>query len=352
MIERFWMQRLDSFSDNRQSKTCPELCRRIENPKWWGIFAIALTFVFGGVEAQAQQPKKVSRIGYLTAADSPPYQAFLQGLHELGYVDGKNIVIEYRSAAGKRDRLADLAVELVRLKVDIIVADGAAPSLEAKKATGTIPIVMTSNSDPIGLGLIASLAHPGGNVTGLASLTGELGGKLLELLKEIIPGLARVVILRIDGPTNDLFVRDTEGPARALGVELMPVVVRGPGDLEGAFRTISKERVGGFISRLGPLPPVEHKRAVDFAVKNRLPAVSTDRDWVDNGGLISYAADQNARQRRVAVYVDKILKGAKPADLPVELPTKFELAINLKAAKQIGLTIPQSVLYRADRVIK
>jgi putative tryptophan/tyrosine transport system substrate-binding protein len=315
-----------------------------------GVLLGALLF-FIAVASDAQQ-LKAARIGYLTPADSPPYQAFLQGLRELGYIDGNNIIIEYRSATGKRERLNDLANELVRLKVDIIVADGAGPSVEAKKATSTIPIVMTSNSDPIGLGLIASLAHPGGNVTGLASLTGELGGKLLELLKEIVPRLDRVAILRVDGRTNDLFVKDMEEPARALRVALIPVVVRGPGDLDGAFRNITKEKVNGLVSRLGPLAPATNKRAVEYGIKNRLPAVSTDRDWVDNGGLIVYAADQNTRQRRVAAYVDKILKGAKPGDLPVEQPTKFELVINLKAAKQIGLTIPPNVLARADKVIK
>jgi putative ABC transport system substrate-binding protein len=317
------------------------------------VNGLLLVAVFLPISRSADaQPSTVARIGYLTPADSPPYQVFLQELRELGYIDRKNIVIEYRSAAGNRERLNDLANELVRLKVDIIVADGAGPTVEAKRATSRIPIVMTSNSDPIGLGLIASLAHPGGNVTGLASLTGELGGKLLEILKEIVPRLDRVAVLRVDGQTNDLFVKDMEKSAGALRVELIPVVVRGTGDLDGAFRNIMKEKVNGLVSRLGPLAPTANKLAVEYTIKHRLPAVSTDRDWVDNGGLIIYAADQNARQRRVAMYVDKILKGAKPADLPVEQPTKFELVINLKAAKQIGVTIPQSVLYKADRVIK
>lgn len=301
----------------------------------------------------AQQPTIIPRIGYLTAAGSPPYQALLQGLRELGYVDGQNIAIEYRSADGKRDRLPDLANELVRLKVNIIVADGAGPSLAAKKATGTIPIVMTSSSDPVGLGLVASFARPGGNVTGLTSFTGELGGKLLELLKEIAPRLTRVAILRPDGPVNDLFVKETDAPARALGVQLIPVVVRGADDIDGGFKAIIKERANGILSRLGPsFVPAQHKRLVEFAARNRLPAISSDRDWVDSGGLIFYAADQNVRQRRVATYIDKILKGAKPADLPVEAPTKFELLINLKTAKQIGLTIPPNVLVRADKVIR
>ena len=308
----------------------------------------ALSFV-----AQAQQPKKIARIGYLTAAGSPSYEAFRQALRELGYAEGQNIAIEYRSAAGKLDRLRDLAAELVRLKVDVIVSDGSAPSLEAKKVTSTIPIVMTSSSDPIGLGLIVSFARPGGNVTGLTSVTGELGGKLLELLKEIVPRLARVAIVRTDGPVNDLYIKETETPARALGLKLIPVMVRGPDDLDGAFKAMIKERPNGLLSRLGPnFLPAQHKRLVEFAVRNRLPAISSDRDWVDSGGLVFYAADQNARQRRVATYVDKILKGASPGDLPVEAPTKFEFVINLTTAKQIGVTIPQSVLYRADRVIR
>jgi putative ABC transport system substrate-binding protein len=303
--------------------------------------------------AQAQQPKKIPRIGYLTAAGSPSYEAFRQALRELGYAEGQNIAIEYRSAAGKRDRLRDLAAELVRLKVDIIVSDGATPSLEAKKATSTIPIVMTSSSDPIGLGLIVSFARPGGNVTGLTSVTGELGGKLLELLKEIVPRLAGVAIVRPYGPVNDLYIKETETPARALGVKLIPVMVRGPDDLDRAFKAMLKERPNGLLSRLGPnFLPDQHKRVVEFAVKNRLPAISSDRDWVSSGGLVFYAADQNVRQRRVATYVDKILKGANPADLPVEAPTKFELVINLKTAKQIGLTIPPNLLARADKVIK
>jgi ABC-type uncharacterized transport system substrate-binding protein len=316
-------------------------------------FALSAMLLALCTSADAQQPKKIARIGYLTAAGSPSYEAFRQALRELGYAEGQNIAIEYRSAAGKVDRLRDLAAELVRLKVDIIVSDGSAPSLEAKRATRTIPIVMTSSSDPIGLGLIVSFARPGGNVTGLTGVTGELGGKLLELLKEIVPRLARVAIVRPEGPVNDLYIKETEAPARALGVKLIPVMVRGPDDLDGAFKAMIKQRPNGLLSRLGPsFLPAQHKRLVEFTVKNRLPAISSDRDWVDSGGLVFYAADQSARQRRVATYVDKILKGASPGDLPVEAPTKFEFVINLKTAKLIGLTIPPNVLARADRVIK
>jgi len=320
-----------------------------------GIIGFALSAMLFALStpAEAQQPKKMPRIGYLTVAGPPPSQALLQGLRDLGYVVGQNIAIEYRSADGKRDRLSDLADVLVRLRVDIIVADGSGPSLEAKKATSTIPIVMTSSTDPIGNGLIVSLAHPGGNVTGLTSLTGELGGKLLELLKETVPRLSRVAMVSSGEEPNVLFLKETEPSARALGVKLIHQVVRRPGDFESAFAAITKQRVNGLLSRLGPnFVLAEHKRLVEFAVKNRLPAISPDRDWVDSGGLMFYGADQNVRQRRVATYVDKILKGANPADLPVEAPTKFEFIINLKTAKQIGLIIPPNVLARADKVIK
>ena len=311
-----------------------------------GALLLALRF-----PADAQQPK-VARIGYLTVAGSPPYQAFLQGLHDLAYVEGQNIAILYRSADGKSERLADLAEELVRLKVDIIVADGTSSSLEAKKATSTIPIVMMSSTDPIGNGLVASLAQPRENVTGLTSLTGQLGGKLLELLKEIVPPLSRVAIVSGGGPTNVLFVKETEPSARALALKLIHPVVQ-QGDFESAFKAITKQRVNGMLSRLGPsFVAAQHRQLVEFAVKNHLPAISPDRDWVDSGGLVFYGPDQNARARRVAIYVDKILKGATPGALPVEAPTKFELVINLKTAKQNGVTISQSVLYRADKVIR
>ena len=328
--------------------------RRPFNKTALGLILLAGALLAVAVTVEAQQQKKIPRIGYLTAADSPPYQAFLQGLRELGYVEGQNIVIEYRSADGKRGRVSDLAAELVGLKVDIIVADGTRPSQDAKKASSTIPIVMTSSGDPVGIGLIASLSRPGGNVTGLTSFTAELGGKLLELLKEVVPRLARVAIpMPVASSINDLFVKETEAPAQALGVQLIPVVIRGQDDLNRAFGAMTKERVNGLLSRLGPtFAPAQHKRLVEFAVKNRLPAISSDRGWVDSGGLIFYGPDQNARGRRVAAYVDKILRGANPGELPVERPTQLELIINLKAAKQIGLNIPPNVLARADRVIK
>jgi putative ABC transport system substrate-binding protein len=305
--------------------------------------------------AQAQQPGKVPRIGYLADAGSSPTEAFLQGLRDLGYVDGKNIAFEYRTTEGKSERRPDQVAELIHLKVDIIVADTTGAALAAKKATTTIPIVMTSSSDPVGTGLRASLARPGGNVTGLTSVTGELGGKLLELLKETVPRLSRVAIglPGPDSPASKLFLKETEAPAQALRVQLITLWVRGPKDFEGAFRIATKERANALLVRVPPATFSPHlKQLAELTAKNRLPAISPARNWVDAGGLMSYGADQNVSFRRAAAYVDKILKGAKPADLPVEQPTKFELVINLKTAKQIGVTIPPNVLVRADRVIR
>jgi len=303
--------------------------------------------------AEAQQLEKTRWIGYLTGSGSSPNQAFVQGLRELGYVEGKNIAFVFRTAEGNPERYNGLAAELVRLKVDIIVADFTSPALAAKKATSTIPIVMTTLTDPIGTGLVASLARPGGNVTGLTNISGELGGKQLELLKEIVPKLNRVAILRTSSAADDVFVKETEMPARALGVQLVPVRVQGPDDFEDAFRSMTKERANGLVIRLLPNTySVRFKRVAELTIKNRLPSSNGQHSWTDAGGLMSYGADLDVNYRRAATYVDKILKGAKPADLPVETPTKFELRINLKTAKQIGLTIPQTVLFKADKVIK
>jgi len=304
--------------------------------------------------AEPQQAAKVPRIGYLAGDGSSPPQAFVQGLRHLGYIEGKNITFEFRTT-GKSERWADLAAELVRLKVDIIVADVTGAIVAAKKATSTIPIVMTDSTDPVGTGLVASLARPGGNITGLTSVSGELGGKLLELLKEIVPGLSRVVIPgpSVGSPATDLFMKETEIPAQALKVQLIRFPVRGPEDFESVFRVATKERANGLLVRLAQRTSAAHrKQFVELVAKSRLPAIYGASNYVDAGGLISYGADRNVQLQRAATYVDKILKGTKPADLPVEAPTKFELVINLKAAKQIGLKIPQSVLYRADKVIK
>jgi ABC-type uncharacterized transport system substrate-binding protein len=314
---------------------------------------IAVVLLALGVTAEAQQLGKIPWIGYLAATGSGPSPAFLQGLLDLGYVEGKNIAIVFRTAEGKSERNADLAAELVRLKVDVIVTDNTAAALALKKATSTIPIVMTTSTDPVGSGLIASFARPGGNVTGLTSVTGEIGGKHLELLKEIVPRLNRVAILRSEGRATDLFIKEAEVPARALKIQLISFVFGGPDDFEGAFRAMTKEGANGLLVRLGPRGSSGYdKRVAELAAKSRLPSISNPRRWAEAGGLMSYGADFNISDRRAATYVDKILKGAKPADLPVEAPTKFELWINLKTAKQLGLIIPQSVLYRADKVIK
>jgi putative ABC transport system substrate-binding protein len=307
-----------------------------------GAMLLAISF-----STEAQQVNKGYRVGFLlsTAADSSEPQAVLRGLRELGYVERQNIFVEQ----------SDKAAELVRLKVDVIVVFGTSAALAAKKATSTIPIVMASSANPVGSGLVASLARPGGNITGLTSVSAELGGKRLELLKEIVPGLSRVVIPAPAGSsTEDLFIKETEPPARALKLQLIRFPVRGPEDYESIFRVASKERANGLLVRLpvANTPSVQRKQLADLAAKNRLPAVYESTAYVEDGGLIGYGLDRGWRYQRTAVFVDKILKGTKPADLPVEQPMKFELVINLKAAKQIGLTIPPNVLVRADKVIR
>jgi putative ABC transport system substrate-binding protein len=316
--------------------------------------------VVSAVVAQAQQPKKVSRIGYLStrdpASESPRSEAVRLGLRELGYIEGQNLAIEYRYSAGKRERFSALAAELVRLKVDIIVVAGGDPAVRnAMNATKTIPIVMTGGgADPVEAGFVESLARPGGNVTGITLLVLELGGKRLELLQEAVPKVTRVAALYESA--NPSSVREVKevlpAAARALGLTIRPWGIRAADEFEGVFAAQSKERSDGLYVSTGALMNSNQKRIVSYAAKSRLPAVYGRREYVDNGGLMYYGADLADSYRRVATYVDKILKGAKPADLPVEQPTKFELVINLKTAKQIGLIIPQSVLYRANRVIR
>jgi putative ABC transport system substrate-binding protein len=304
---------------------------------------------------EAQQTKKLPRIGYLSGGGSSIPQAFVQALRDLGYNDGKNIVFEYRTTEGNTGRYPDLIADLVRVNVDVIIADGTGPALAAKQATSTIPIVMTTSTDPVRTGLVASLARPGGNVTGLTSVSGELGGKLLELLKEIVPALSRVVVPgpAPGSPSEDLFIKETEIPARTLKVRLIRAPVRQDEDIEGVFKLAAKERAHALLVRIPPNAPAARRRQfVELAAKNRLPAVYEARTFMDLGGLMMYGADRDVAFQRVATYVDKILKGTKPADLPVEAPTKFTLIINLKTAKQIGLTIPPNVLVRADKVIK
>ena len=325
-----------------------------------GIVAIGLAFALGGVEAWAQQPKKVPRIGYLSgqdpATESARSEAIRLALRELGYIEGQNIAIEYRYAEGKRGRFPELAVELVRLKVDIIVAAGGDLLIRpAMNATKTIPIVMTgAGIDPVEAGFVESLARPGGNVTGITNINPELGGKRLELLKEAVPKLAGVGVLYEPGnPPAVLEVKKVlPVAARALGLTVRSWEVRDADGFEGVFAALNKERPDGLYVLGGVLMRPNVKRIAGFALKSRLPSMYYNREAVDAGGLMYYGADLADSYRRVAYYVDRILKGAKPADLPVEQPTKFELVINLKTAKQIGLTIPQSLLYRADRVIR
>jgi ABC-type uncharacterized transport system substrate-binding protein len=319
------------------------------------LFLVVLLAV--AVIAQAQQPTKIPRIGYLTnaflSALEARTEAFRQGLRELGYVEGKNIVIEYRSAEGKPDRLPALAAELVRLKVDVIVTTGASVTRAAKEATVTIPIVMTNDNDPVGNRFVASLARPGGNITGLVTLSPELSGKRLELLKETVPRLSRVAVFGTSTtPGNAQVLKETELAAGALGVKLQYLDVLGPKDIETAFRAASKKRAEAVLLLGSPVLNSQRTKLAELAVKSRLPAIYNFLEFVEAGGLMTYGVSRNDLARRAATYVDKILKGAKPADLPVEQPTKFEFIINLKAAKQIGLTIPPNVLVRADRVIK
>jgi putative tryptophan/tyrosine transport system substrate-binding protein len=309
-------------------------------------------------QASAQQSTKDPRIGYLTggtlSANSARHEAFRQGLRELGYVEGKNIVIECRSAEGKLDRLPALAADLVRLKVDIIVTGGSSPTRAAKQATTTIPIVMAQVGDPVGNGFVASLARPGGNITGLSALAPELNGKRLELLREIVPRLSRVAVLGTSTqPGNAQELKETELAAGAFGVKLQYLDVLSSKDIAIAFRAATKGRAEAVLMLLaGRVASSERTQITELALKSRLPAIYDRSEFVEQGGLMTYGTSITALDRRAATYVDKILKGTKPADLPVEQPKKFEFIINLKAAKQIGLTIPPNVLARADRVIK
>jgi putative ABC transport system substrate-binding protein len=353
----FYSKRVsDSCSDNRKSKTCPEPCRRIQNRKWAGLSVIAFVLVVTGAVAQTQQPTKIPRIGFQSAAfpsaNAARIEAFRQALRELGYVEGKNIVIEYRYAEGKLDRLSELAAELVRLKVDVIVTAAPSSTRAAKKATSTIPIIMAFDNDPVGSGFVASLARPGGNITGLSNLAPEISGKQLELLKEIVPRLSHVAVLRTSTLTSAQVLKEMELAAGALGVKLQYLDVLDPKDIETAFQAAGKGRADAVLALASPILESHRTQVVELAAKSRLPTIYHVAEFVEAGGLMSYGVSFIDLYRRAATYVDKILKGAKPADLPVEQPMKFEFIINLKTAKQIGLTIPPNVLVRADKVIK
>jgi putative tryptophan/tyrosine transport system substrate-binding protein len=331
------------------------------NKRKLGSFALCALLFAPCFSAEAQQPAKIPRIGYLSnadsATDSPRAEGLRLALRGLGYIEGQNIAIEYRYAEGKIDRESGLAAELVRLKVDIIVVASGDPWIRAaKNATKTIPIVMMGQgSDPVRAGIVESLARPGGNVTGLTNLHRELGGKRLELLKEAVPKLSRVAVLYDPADPPSLYEVKELLPAdvHALKLTIQPWEIRAVDDFEKVFAALNKQRPDGlYVISAGVVMRPNRKRIAGFALKSRLPSVSSSEEFVDAGGLMSYRSDLSDNYRRVAYYVDRILKGAKPADLPVEQPTKFELVISLKTANQIGVTIPQSLLYRADKVIK
>ena len=335
------------------------MVRREEKKVQRRIFAVALCTVLFAlcVSAHAQQPTKIPRIGLLftatPSAAAARIEAFRQGFRELGYVEGKNILIEQRYAEGQLNHMNELAAELVRLKVDVIVTIGPAATRPAKEATTAIPIVMGVDDDPVGNGFVASLARPGGNITGLASLAPEIGGKQLELLKEIVPRLSRVAVLGTSTqPGNAQSLREAEVAAGALAVKLQYLDVLSPKDIEPVFRTASNGRAEAVLVLRASIFFSHRKQIVDLAAKRQLPAMYYTTEYVEEGGLMTYGVSITDLFRRAATYVDKILKGAKPAELPIEQPTKFELVVNLKTAKRIGLTIPPNVLARADKVIK
>ena len=319
---------------------------------FWLLATVFFTTFFG---AEAQQPAKIPRIGVLLAssptAASSLIAAFRQGLLELAYEEGKNITIEYRYANRKMERLPELAAELVRMKVDVIVSQGIQPSQAAKQATKTIPIVFPGVGDPVGWGLIDSLARPGGNLTGFTNFSPELSGKRVELLKETFPRISRVAVLRDPSQPPQSF-NETQTASQAFGLKLQSLEIRNAADVDQSFSAITRERADAIITLPQSGINIHRRRILELAEKNRLPSTHGDRLWVEAGGLMSYGPDNVDLWRRAATYVDKILKGTKPNDLPVEQPRKFEFYINLKTAKQMGVTIPQNVLVRADKVIK
>ena len=320
-------------------------------------FALAAILFALSLPAAAQQPAKIPRIGFLLAVPASTIptriEAFRHGLRELGYLEGENIAIEWRSTEGKADRLPTLAAELVRLKVEVIVSGGPPPTRFLKQATGTIPIVMGYDDDPVGSGFVASLSHPGGNITGLSNMAPEISGKQLELLKEIVPKLSRVAVLgNTSQPVYSQALREINLVADVFRVHIQSLEIRDSKDIATAFQAARKERADAVLVVTTPVLTSQRSQWIELAMKSRLPTIFGRPEYVEDGGLVFYGVSYTDLFRRAAAYVDKILKGAKPADLPVEQPTKFEFIINLKAAKQIGLTIPPNVLARADRVIR
>jgi putative ABC transport system substrate-binding protein len=361
---------LNSSADNRKSKTCPafdklrpracrgEPSRRIQNPKWLRSSVVAFMLALFGAAAEAQQSGKIPRIVYLTSFGAPSerqFDAFRQGLKEFGYIEGKTIVIDHRYPKDNPESTPDIVAELMQNKVDIFVAADTTAIRAVKQATKTIPIVMLTNQDPVAAGFVKSLARPGGNVTGITRLTRELSGKRLELLKEVVPRLTRVGVLWVRPTalgTGNAF-KNYEAAAEALKIQLQSLqVIRPNPDLEGAFQNAIKGQVNALVIVSNAVLGPHRNKIAEIANKKQMPSMCEASQYADAGCLMSYATNDPESFRRAAYYVDKILKGTKPADLPVEQATKFEFVINLKTAKQIGLTIPQSVLYRADKVVK
>jgi putative ABC transport system substrate-binding protein len=328
----------------------------------WGstigcIVTLILSLLAAPLTSSAQQAAKVPRLGLLipgsSSAFAPRIEAFRHGLRDLGYVEGRNITIEYRFAEGQYDRLPELVAELIRLHVDIMVTDGEEAILAAQHATTTIPIVMAVSSDPVGIGFVASLARPGGNITGLSFMLTEVSGKRLELLQEAVPKLSHVAVLwNPTNPNSTLGFKETQTAAHALGLPLQSLEVRGPDEFDQAFAAMTREHADALVVLSNPLFFGHRRQLAELAVKHRLPAIFLFREYVEAGGLMAYGANLNAMYRRAAYYVDRILKGTKPADLPVEQPVKFELVINLKTAQALDLTIPPTLLFQADEVIK
>ena len=348
MNEKSWLRVLNSCSGNPKSK--------IQNRKWGWVVAITLTFAFGAVVVEAQQPKKVARVCYLgntvsgTETETKPFR---ERLRAIGYVEGQNLLIDYRYSEGKGERLPHLAAEFVRLNCDVIVTAGAGAALAAKNATRTIPVVMAFGADAVRRGTVAELARPGGNITGLTDMGAQLFGKRLELLNETVPKLARVAFLW--SPTQlaaDDIVKETGAVARFLRVAVQSLEVKRPDDFEGAFQAATKKRTQALLLGGGGFFGAHQKRIVELAAKSRLPAMYSAVGYVDAGGLMYFGEDRAEMFRRAAEIVDKILKGTKPADIPVERPRKFDFVINLKSAKQIGFTVPPEVLARATRIIR
>jgi len=321
------------------------------------VIALGAAALAGAGAVRAQAPAKVRRIGLLSPSSpsdaAPSYQAFRLGLRDLGWAEGKNISFEYRYAEGRHDRFADLAADLVHLKVDVIVTAVTSDSLAAQKATRIIPIVMAAGGDPVAIGLVESLARPGGNVTGLSQMISELGGKRLALLKEMVPKLSRVAVLwNPQSASSTLYWKEIQLPARQLGLQLHSLEVRSPDDFDKAFEDATRARAGALVVTGDPVITANLKRVAGLAAKSRLPSIYQSSEFTDAGGLVAYGPDRADLYRRAATYVDKILKGAKPGDLPIEQPTKFELLVNLKTAKALGIKVPQPLLLQATRVIE